>query len=159
MDPFQSPKERRHAPDPSHSFLSNLSKLQTYLGLSLSGSQETASQEKGQQELTPYGNFLSDEKIHHAIDDQVLREWWQKKRAAWRQELTADQQLTLRELETFGWSLAFIRHPIFQPSICVICDPSKENFSVLNTDGSINHHHGLSIRPMASSRPQPPQTQ
>lgn len=79
--------------------------------------------------------------------EKERRQAEENRRLAWRRELNLDQQITLKELEGFGWELAFIRHPMFQPSVCVVRDPTNKFFSVLQDDGTLVDNHDLQIRP------------
>jgi hypothetical protein len=61
-------------------------------------------------------------------------------------QLNDAQRLTLRELERFGLSLAFVRRPMFQPAVGVVRDPGKRGYVVIEADGSINHEPKLDLR-------------
>lgn len=63
-----------------------------------------------------------------------------------RGDLNAAQLETLADLERFGWSLKFVRRPMFQPSIPVVFDGDRKTFAVLEADGSINEHPPFDIR-------------
>lgn len=63
-----------------------------------------------------------------------------------RSELNPDQQLTLNELERFGWELKFIRRPPFQESIAVVFDGDRKTYAVLRADGTLDEHPGFDIR-------------
>jgi hypothetical protein len=60
--------------------------------------------------------------------------------------LNEDQRMTLTELEQFGWSLKFVRRPLFQPSIPVVIDADRKRYAVLEADGSLNETPGFTIR-------------
>ncbi|RZA21124.1 MAG: hypothetical protein EOP93_04020 [Lysobacteraceae bacterium] len=58
-----------------------------------------------------------------------------------------DAQLdTLGALERYGWSLKFVRRPLFQPSIPVVFDGDRKTFAVLEADGTLNEHPPFEIR-------------
>jgi hypothetical protein len=63
-----------------------------------------------------------------------------------RSLLNDDQRHTLAELERFGWSLKFVRRPLFMPSIPVVVDGDGKTFAVLESDGSLNEQPGFDIR-------------
>ena len=56
------------------------------------------------------------------------------------------QLLTLKNMERFGWSLAFIRRPLFQEIVPVLrhCDSMK--FGTIDTDGTLNAHPDIHFR-------------
>ena len=54
--------------------------------------------------------------------------------------------MTLVELEQFGWSLKFVRRPMFQPSIPVVIDADRKRYAVLEADGTLNENPGFTIR-------------
>jgi len=60
--------------------------------------------------------------------------------------LNEDQLMTLVELEQFGWSLKFVRRPMFQPSIPVVIDADRKRYAVLEADGTLNENPGFTIR-------------
>jgi hypothetical protein len=64
-----------------------------------------------------------------------------------RQRLNPEQQRELAVLEQFGWELAFIRQPQFQPPMAVVHDRSSGQYAVLGDDGTLNEHPALRIRP------------
>lgn len=68
--------------------------------------------------------------------------------AVLKRELNEAQLETLRGLEQFGWSLAFVRHKLFEPSVVVITDGDSHGKVVaqLESDGSIKETPGLDIR-------------
>jgi hypothetical protein len=57
------------------------------------------------------------------------------------------QMSTLLELEALGWKLWFVRRPLFQPVMPVVCDPFNSFTAVLEEDGSYNADHGINFRP------------
>lgn len=52
--------------------------------------------------------------------------------------LTDLQHQTLARLEGFGWSIAFVRRPLFQGDTVVLFDPSGKRHTILNEDGSLD---------------------
>lgn len=60
--------------------------------------------------------------------------------------LNEDQLMSLRQMESFGWELAFIRRPLFQEPVAVVSNSDHTNFGVLELDGSINTKPDIVIR-------------
>jgi len=60
--------------------------------------------------------------------------------------LNDDQQLSLRQMEGFGWQLAFIRRPLFQDTVVVVTNTDQSKFGVLELDGSINMDSMMELR-------------
>lgn len=57
------------------------------------------------------------------------------------------QMTTLLQLQSIGWKLWFVRRPLFQPVMPVICDPSGNFTAIIEEDGSNNIDHGMTFRP------------
>lgn len=60
--------------------------------------------------------------------------------------LNQEQSLALRNVENFGWQLAFIREPVFQDPIPVVISPDHQRVAVLEADGQINMHPDIALR-------------
>ena len=60
--------------------------------------------------------------------------------------LNEDQQMTLRELERFGWELKFVRRPVFQEPIPVVFDGDRKTFCILKPDGTLENTPDIKIR-------------
>lgn len=60
--------------------------------------------------------------------------------------LNQDQSLALRNVENFGWQLAFIRQPLFEPIIAVVISPDRRRFAVLEQDGRVNMSPEIALR-------------
>lgn len=60
--------------------------------------------------------------------------------------LNEDQLMTLTELEQFGWTLKFVRRPMFQPSIPIVFDADRKRYAVLEADGTLNEKPDFDIR-------------
>jgi hypothetical protein len=56
------------------------------------------------------------------------------------------QLLTLKNMERFGWSLAFIRKPLFQESVPVLRHSDSRKFGTIDTDGRLNAHPDINFR-------------
>ena len=60
--------------------------------------------------------------------------------------MTEMQRHTLANLEGFGWSIKFVRRPLFQEQVIVLVDPSGEQYAVLTEDGDVDRDVTLTIR-------------
>ncbi len=60
--------------------------------------------------------------------------------------LTPRQLGTMATMEQFGWTLKFVRRPMFMPSIPVVFDRGRQRYAVIEEDGSINEDPGFKIR-------------
>ena len=67
--------------------------------------------------------------------------------AALREGLGPAQLEALRTLEQFGWTLRFVRRPMFLDPIPVAFDRNGEKWVVIEPDGSLNENPGFKIRP------------
>ncbi len=56
------------------------------------------------------------------------------------------QQVELNTIEKFGWSLKFIRRPLFQDNIVVVANPDGSSFGILEEDGVLNLQPDIEIR-------------
>ena len=56
------------------------------------------------------------------------------------------QLLELRRVEAFGWSLRFIRRPLFQDVIPVVHSPDTGSYAILDIDGIINRKPDIRFR-------------
>lgn len=61
-------------------------------------------------------------------------------------ELNELQHQTLARLEGFGWSVGFVRRPLFQDRVVMLFDPTGRQHAVLNDDGSIDTSDDTLIR-------------
>ncbi len=60
--------------------------------------------------------------------------------------LNPDQSMSLRQMESFGWQIAFIRRPLFQEPVVVVANNDQSKYGVLELDGSINVDAMISMR-------------
>jgi hypothetical protein len=60
--------------------------------------------------------------------------------------LSVDQLMTLRQIENFGWQLAFVRRPLFQESVIVVATSDNKNIGVLEETGELNLQAEIKIR-------------
>ena len=61
-------------------------------------------------------------------------------------ELNELQHQTLARLEGFGWSVGFVRRPLFQDRVVMLFDPSGKEHAVLKEDGSIDRTSDIPVR-------------
>lgn len=60
--------------------------------------------------------------------------------------MTEMQRHTLANLEGFGWSIKFVRRPLFVEQTIVLVDPSGEQYAGLTEDGDMDRDVDLAIR-------------
>ena len=60
--------------------------------------------------------------------------------------LNENQLLTLSKMEGFGWSIAFIRRPLFQDIVPVLLHPDNEILGTLEDDGALNTQPDIEFR-------------
>jgi len=63
-----------------------------------------------------------------------------------KSRMTGFQRGTLARLEGFGWSIEFVRRPLFLDQIIVLVDPSGKQHAILRDDGSMDRDIDFSIR-------------
>ncbi len=61
-------------------------------------------------------------------------------------KLSTDQLLSLRRLESFGWTLRFIRQPLFQDPVPVVIKGKGTTIGILDEDGRLNINVDIQIR-------------
>ena len=66
--------------------------------------------------------------------------------------LNKQQMNTLRQMETTGWKILFIRNHLFESMITALGHSEDGSIVVLEEDGSINKEHDLDIRNNAAVR-------
>ena len=64
--------------------------------------------------------------------------------------LSLDQMMTLRQIENFGWQLAFVRRPLFQESVVIVATSDNKKFGVLEDTGELNLQAEIKIRKQAA---------
>jgi hypothetical protein len=64
--------------------------------------------------------------------------------------LSLVQLMTLRQIENFGWQLAFIRRPSFRESVVVVSSSDNKKFGVLEDTGELNLQVEIKIRQHAA---------
>lgn len=65
---------------------------------------------------------------------------------ALRRGLTRKQLATLDTMSNFGWTLRFVRRPMFLPPIPVAFDRNRDRYVVVEPDGSVDEDPGLQVR-------------
>lgn len=60
--------------------------------------------------------------------------------------LSMDQVLSLRRLESFGWTLRFIRQPLFQDPVPVVMQGKGKAIGILEEDGRLRIDIDIQIR-------------
>ena len=61
-------------------------------------------------------------------------------------ELNTEQSLTLHRIESFGWTLEFVRRPVFEKPVPVVVGADGTKFGVIEADGNLNVNMDLSVR-------------
>lgn len=65
---------------------------------------------------------------------------------ALREGLSSEQLTTLRSMEYFGWTLDFVRRPMFQPPIPVAFDRNRQRYAVIEFDGDFREDPDFRVR-------------
>ncbi len=60
--------------------------------------------------------------------------------------LNEDQLVALRQIESFGWRLEFVRRPLFQDPIPVVFGPTNGQNGILLEDGTIDKTAKILVR-------------
>ena len=55
-----------------------------------------------------------------------------------KEHLSYAQMALLRTIEGFGWSLKFVRRPLFQQPVIVVTNPDGSSIGILEEDGKLN---------------------
>lgn len=63
-----------------------------------------------------------------------------------RSRLNELQNQTLARIEGFGWSVGFVRRPLFQDQVVVLFDSSGKQYAILNEDGTLDQASEIDIR-------------
>jgi hypothetical protein len=59
------------------------------------------------------------------------------------QLLSFEQNVTLTSKEQFGWTIAFVRRPLFQQIEVVITNPDKTDYLTIQDDGSTRPFYNI----------------
>ena len=60
--------------------------------------------------------------------------------------LTKAQSVELTHIERFGWTLNYVRRPLFQERVVVVMNPGGGSIAVLEEDGSLNLESNIDTR-------------
>jgi hypothetical protein len=60
--------------------------------------------------------------------------------------LNHDQIIALNQIESFGWTLEFVRRPLFQEPTPVVFGPDRKQIGILLKDGTIDKNPGIQVR-------------
>ena len=63
-----------------------------------------------------------------------------------KSRMTGLQHKTLARLRGLGWSIQFVRRPLYQDQVIVLVDPSGEQHAVLQEDGTVIRNTRFAIR-------------
>jgi hypothetical protein len=64
----------------------------------------------------------------------------------YRSMLNQEQKNALRNIENFGWQLAFVRRPPFESPLFVVSSPDGQRHAVIEGDGEVNMAPSLTLR-------------
>ena len=56
------------------------------------------------------------------------------------------QHQTLARVEGFGWSVGFVRRPLFQDQVVVLFDSSGKQYAILDEDGTLDRNSEIVVR-------------
>ena len=60
--------------------------------------------------------------------------------------LNDDQRFSLQRLENFGWSLKYVRRPLFLEPVAIVYHRDAFSYAVLDIDGTLNCEGDVSLR-------------
>ena len=60
--------------------------------------------------------------------------------------LNQDQKNALRNVENFGWQMAFVRRPLFDDPIFVVTSPDHQRYAILESSGEVNMEPEIVVR-------------
>ena len=63
-----------------------------------------------------------------------------------KEYLTDAQLAELHHIESFGWSLKYIRRPLFQERVVVVINPDGSSIGILEEDGRLNLESDIDTR-------------
>ena len=64
----------------------------------------------------------------------------------YKEFLTLEQIDALRKLESFGWSLKFVRRPKFEPVEIIVCHGERDYHAILAEDGELDQKTPVRVR-------------
>jgi hypothetical protein len=83
---------------------------------------------------------------HMAIEALDRRQEELQRESALKRNINADQWMTLRVLEGFGWTLKFVRKSKEGP-LAAVYDPEKHHLAIIEPDGTLNENPQIVFRP------------
>jgi hypothetical protein len=81
-----------------------------------------------------------------AIEAMERRHEDLQREGALKRNINADQWMTLRVLEGFGWTLKFVRKSKEGP-LAAVYDPEKHRLAIIQPDGTLNENPQIVFRP------------
>jgi hypothetical protein len=81
-----------------------------------------------------------------AIEALDRRQEEMQRESALKRNINADQWMTLRVLEGFGWTLKFVRKSKEGP-LAAVYDPENHRLAIIEPDGTLNEHPQIVFRP------------
>ena len=60
--------------------------------------------------------------------------------------LTDAQFAELHHIESFGWTLKYVRRPLFQERVVVVINPDGSSIGILEEDGRLNLESNIDTR-------------
>ena len=60
--------------------------------------------------------------------------------------LNTEQALTLHRIESFGWTLEFVRQPLFEQSVPVVIGADGKTIGIIEQDGNLNVNTDVDVR-------------
>jgi hypothetical protein len=81
-----------------------------------------------------------------AIEALDRRQEEMQRESALKRNINADQWMTLRVLEGFGWTLKFVRKSKEGP-LAAVYDPEHHRLAIIEPDGTLNEHPQIVFRP------------
>lgn len=60
--------------------------------------------------------------------------------------LNEAQRVALHKIEGFGWSLAYVRRPLFMEPVIVVSNADGSSIGILEDDGRLNLESGIETR-------------
>lgn len=61
-------------------------------------------------------------------------------------KMNDSQKATMRQLENFGWSIAFVRRPLFLDPVIVVRSFDNGKFGLISPDGKVEFNPELPVR-------------
>tara|TARA_R100000687_G_scaffold30831_2_gene25677 strand:- start:14 stop:205 length:192 start_codon:yes stop_codon:yes gene_type:complete len=63
--------------------------------------------------------------------------------------LNEDQRISLQQLENFGWSLRYVRRPLFLEPVAIVYHSGICAHAVLDIDGTLDRNSDVNLRQLA----------